>query len=129
MLTSQSKRSGRDSLIIAFQSEKAKGRWGCEFRKESASEVSYLWLEQGRNRTYALGHIRQGLEVVTKTTKYAAELFDVRRHRHARQGGDFVIVRTDTISSDDVAQEVDLRGSDRVGGANAQERQLESLCN
>ena len=35
-------------------------------------------------------------------------------HRHARQGGDFVIVRTDTILRDDVAQELDLRGSDRV---------------
>ena len=31
-----------------------------------------------------------------------------------RQGGDFVIVRTDTILKDDVAQELDSRGSDRV---------------
>ena len=35
-------------------------------------------------------------------------------HRHARQGGDFVIVRTDTILIDDVAQELHSRGSDRV---------------
>ena len=35
-------------------------------------------------------------------------------HRHARQGGDFVIVRTDTILRDDVAQELNSRGSDRV---------------
>ena len=57
-------------------------------------------------------------------------------HRHARQGGDFVIVRTDTILRDDVAQELDSRGSDRVLFeessdlcANAQGRQLESLRN
>ena len=57
-------------------------------------------------------------------------------HRYARQGGDFVIVRTDTILSDDVAQELDSRGSDRVLFkesydlcANAQGRQLESLRN
>ena len=35
-------------------------------------------------------------------------------HRHARQGGDSVIVRMDTILKDDVAQELDSRGSDRV---------------
>ena len=64
------------------------------------------------------------------------ELFDVRMHRHARQGGDFVIVRTETILRDDVAQELDPRGSDRVLFeessdlcANAQGRQLESLRN
>ena len=33
---------------------------------------------------------------------------------HARQGGNFVIVRTDPILRDDVAQELDSRGSDRV---------------
>ena len=56
-------------------------------------------------------------------------------HRHARQGGDFV-VKTDTILRDDVAQELDSRGSDRVLFeessdlcANAQGRQLESLRN
>ena len=55
-------------------------------------------------------------------------------HRHARQGGDFVIVRTDTILSDDEAQELHSRGSDRVLFeessdlcADAQGRQLESL--
>ena len=73
-----------------------------------------LWLEQGRNRVYAPGHVSQGLEVVTETTKKDAELFDVRRHRHARQGGDFVIVRLDTILRYDVAQELDSCGSDRV---------------
>ena len=34
-------------------------------------------------------------------------------HRHARQGGDFVIVRTGAILRDGVAQELDSRGSDR----------------
>ena len=42
------------------------------------------------------------------------ELFDVRRHWHARQGGDFIIVRKDTILRDDVAQELDSRGFDQV---------------
>ena len=31
-----------------------------------------------------------------------------------RQGGDCVIVRTNTISRDDVAQELDSRGYDRL---------------
>ena len=57
-------------------------------------------------------------------------------HEHARQGGDFVIVRTDTILRDDMAQELDSRGSERVSFdessylcANAQGRQLGSLRN
>ena len=56
-------------------------------------------------------------------------------HRHARQGGDFVIMRTDTILRDEGGQELDSRGSDRFfsekdpicGGANAEGRQLQSL--
>ena len=66
MLASQSKRSGRDLLVITSQSGKAKDRWGSEFRKESAKDAS-LRLEQGGNRAYAPGHVRQGLKVVTKT--------------------------------------------------------------
>ena len=62
---------------------------------------------------YAPGDVRQGLVVVTKTIKQAAELFDVRRHRHARKGSDFVIVRTDIILRDDTAQELESSGSDR----------------
>ena len=57
-------------------------------------------------------------------------------HRHARQGGDFVIVRTGTILRDDVAQELDSRDSKRILFeessdlcANAQGRQLEPLRN
>ena len=57
-------------------------------------------------------------------------------HRHVRQGGDFVIVRTDTILRDDVAQELGSRGSDRILFeessdlcANAQGRQRGSLRN
>ena len=46
MLASQSKRSGRDLLVIASQSGKAKDRWGCEFRKESANDVSYCGLSR-----------------------------------------------------------------------------------
>ena len=41
-------------------------------------------------------------------------MFDVRRQRHARQGGDFFVTRTDTILKDDVAQGLYWRGSDRV---------------
>ena len=73
-------------------------------------------------------------KIVIRRMHRAAELFDVRRHRHARQGGDFGIVRTATILRNDVAQEIDSRGSDRVhserasisGCANAQEKKLES---
>ena len=46
MLVSQSKRSGRDLLVIASQSGKAKDRWGCEFRKESANDASYCGLSR-----------------------------------------------------------------------------------
>ena len=52
--------------------------------------------------------------IVTKIIKKAAEPFDVRRHRHARQSGDFIIVRADIILDDDLAQEVDSRGFCRV---------------
>ena len=41
VLASQSKRSGRDLKAIMSQSGKAKDRRGCEFRKESANDVSY----------------------------------------------------------------------------------------
>ena len=44
MLVSQSKRSSRDLMVIASQSGKAKDRWGCELRKESANDVSYYGL-------------------------------------------------------------------------------------
>ena len=44
MLASQSKRSGRDLVIIAPQSGKAKNRYGCEFHKESANDDSYCGL-------------------------------------------------------------------------------------
>ena len=69
MLASESKQSDRCLLIITSQSGKSKDRWGCEFRKESANDVFLKLLEQGRNRAYEPGHIRQGLEVVTKTIK------------------------------------------------------------
>ena len=58
MLASQSKRSDRDLLIIASQSGKAKDRWGCGFRKESANGVSYCGLSRiiiGRMRRVVLG--------------------------------------------------------------------------
>ena len=58
MLASQSKRCGRDLLIISSQSGKAKDRWGCEFRKESANDVSYSGLSRvviGRMRRVMLG--------------------------------------------------------------------------
>ena len=58
MLASQSKRSGRDLLIIASQSGKAKDRWGCEFRKGSVNDVFYCGLSRvviGRMRRAMLG--------------------------------------------------------------------------
>ena len=67
MLTSQSKRNGRDLLIIASQSGRAKDRWGCEFRKESANDVSYCGLSRvviGRMYRVILGR-----GIVTKTIK------------------------------------------------------------
>ena len=57
VLASQSKRSGRDLLIIASQSEKAK-EWGCELCKESANDVSCCGLSRvvtGRVRRAMLG--------------------------------------------------------------------------
>ena len=78
---------------------------GLRVPQEERKRRFLLWLEQGRNRVYATDHARQGLKVVTKTIKKAAELFDVCRHMHARQGVAFVIMRTDTILRDDVAQE------------------------
>ena len=46
VLALHSKRSGRGLLIIASQSEKAKDQRGCEFRKESANDVSYCGLSR-----------------------------------------------------------------------------------
>ena len=56
MLASQRKRSGRDLVIIASQSGKAKVRWGCEFRKESAHDVSYCGLIR-----FVIGRIRRAM--------------------------------------------------------------------
>ena len=53
VLVSQSKRSGRDLLVIASQSGKAKDRWGFEFRKESANDFFCCGLSRvvlGRRR-------------------------------------------------------------------------------
>ena len=58
VLASQSKRSGQDLVITASQSGKAKDRWGCELRKESAHDVSYCGLIRfviGRMRRTMLG--------------------------------------------------------------------------
>ena len=41
VLASPSKRSGRDLKATMSQSGKARDRRGCEFRKESANDVSY----------------------------------------------------------------------------------------
>ena len=42
-------------------------------------------------------HVGQELAVETKTAKKAAKLFDIRRHRHACQGGDSIVVGADAI--------------------------------
>ena len=56
VLASQSKRGGRDLLIIASQSGKAKDRWGCEFRKESVNDVSDCGLSRA-----VIGRMRRAI--------------------------------------------------------------------
>ena len=53
VLVLQSKRSGRDLLIVMSQSEKAKDRWGCESHKESANDYFYCGLSR-----VVIGHRR-----------------------------------------------------------------------
>ena len=56
VLASQSERSGRDVLIVATQSGKAKYLGGCEFRKESANDIFYCGLSR-----VVLGRVRRAI--------------------------------------------------------------------
>ena len=93
---------------------------GCgEFREKRANGVLHCGgefergalFQEGRHRAYVVSHVRQELAVITKTAKEAAELFDIRRHRHACQGGDAIVVGAYAICRDDVTQKVNTCGT------------------
>ena len=96
------RQNGRELLIdYGILVREERDRCCSAFHKESVNDVycgnkvePSTFLQYGRIRTYTFGHVRQELAVVTKTTKYAAELFDVRWNRHASQGGHFVEAHT-----------------------------------
>ena len=80
-------------------------RWCCEFREKGRNGILHCGGEikrsalfsKGRYRADAAGHVGQELAAVAKTAKEAAELFNVRGHRHACQSGDSIIVGADAI--------------------------------
>ena len=93
---------------------------GCgEFREKSANGILHCGgkfergalFQEGRHRAYVVSHVRQELAVITKTAKEAAELFDIRRHRHAGEGGDAIVVGAYAICQDDVTQKVNTCGT------------------
>ena len=95
--------------------------WGCcEFREKGANgallcggeiERGALF-QKGHYRADVVSHVGQELAVVAQTAKETAKLFDVRRHWHACQGGNAIIVGANAIGGDDVAQTVDTCGTD-----------------
>ena len=95
--------------------------WRCgEVREEGTNGVFLCrseiergaLFEKGRNGADEASHVGQELAIVTKTAKYAAELFNVRWHRHACESSDSIVVGAYAICRDDVAQEVDTCGAD-----------------
>ena len=95
--------------------------WGCgEFREKDTHGILHCRgeiergaiFEKSRNRADVASHVGQELAVVTKPAKEAAELFNVRGHRHACQSSNSIAVGADAICRDDVTQKVDTRGSD-----------------
>ena len=93
---------------------------GCgEFREKSANGILHCGGEfkrgalvrESRHRVYVVGHVRQKLAVITKTTKDAAELFDIRRHRHVGEGGDAIVVGAYAICRDNATQTVNTCGT------------------
>ena len=85
--------------------------WGsCEFREKGTNGILHCrgeiergaLFEKGRYRADVASHVGQELAVVTKTAKWAAELFNVRGHRHACQSSDSTVVGADAICRDDV---------------------------
>ena len=104
VLASQWRRKGRDVSMTAFQS--GDKYWGCgEFREEGTNGIFHCrgkiergaLFEKGRNRADEASHGGQELAIVAKTAKSVAKLFDVRRHRHACQGGDSIVVGADAV--------------------------------
>ena len=95
--------------------------WGRgEFREEGANDVFHrgsenergAFFEEGRNWADEAGHVGEELAMVTRTAEQAAELLNVRRHRHACQSSESIVVGADAILRNDVAQEVDACGAD-----------------
>ena len=95
--------------------------WRCgEFREEGTNGVFHCisetergaLFEKGRSWADEASHVGQELAIVTKTAKKAAELFNVRWHKHACQSSDSIVVGAFAIFRDDVAQEVDTCGAD-----------------
>ena len=97
---------------------KNKHRGDGEFREKSANCIFYCGgefergalFQEGRHRAYVVSHVGQELAVITKTAK-TAKLFDIRRHRHACEGGDAIVVGAYAICRDDVTQKVNTCGT------------------
>ena len=105
-------------VCVAVREDKCWGRG--EFREQGANDVFHYGsenergalFEEGRNWADEAGHVGEELAIVTKTAEQAAELLNVRRHRHAFQSSDSIVVGADAILRIDVAQEVDTCGAD-----------------
>ena len=103
---------------VPLREDKCWGRG--EFREEGANDVFHCGsenergalFEEGRNWADEAGHVGEELALVTKTAEQAAELLNVRRHRHACQSSDSIVVGADAILRNDAAQEVYTCGSD-----------------
>ena len=95
-------------------------QWCGEFREKGTNSMLYCGdeiersalLEKSCYQADAPSHVGQEDAVVTKTAKWAAELFNVRGHRHACESGDSIVVGANAICRYDVAQKVDTCGSD-----------------
>ena len=93
---------------------------GGEFHEEGTNGVFHCRreiergarFEKGRNRADKASHVWQELAIGSKSAKWAAELFNVRWHRHACESSDSIVVGAYAIFRDDVAQVVDTCSAD-----------------
>ena len=60
--------------------------------------------QKGHYRANVVSHVGHDLAVVAETAKYAAKLFDVRRHWHACQSGNAIVIGANAIGRDDVTR-------------------------
>ena len=118
VLASQCGQNGRDLSITASQSGKTRIGGSASSMKMAQTTASVVGVKSNLAGffTREKSGICAGRYLVqtcgrTKI-KWAAELFDVRSHRHANQDDDFVIIRVDIILRENVAQNVDSRGFD-----------------